>query len=76
MPVVVKHRNTNIVTLERGETIPAHCGPGDIAIVQGDGGWWTHFVGENGEVDSYDAPFESHNKALGTAKAAAEFDAE
>jgi len=36
-------------------------------------GWWTDFVGENGEVDRYDAPFDSYNKALWAAKAAAEF---
>jgi len=73
MPTVITHRRINIVTLEPGETIEEHCRPGDIAIVQDGEGWWTQFVAENGEVDGYDAPFESHNKALWTAKAAAEF---
>lgn len=76
MPTTIKHRNTNIVTLAPGETVAASCRPGDIALVPDGDGWWTKFVGENGEVDSYDAPFDSYNKALWTAKAAAEFDAE
>lgn len=73
MPTIIRHRGTNIFTLERDENIVEHCSAGDIAIVQDDTGWWTQFVGENGEVESYDAPFESYNKALWTAKAAAEF---
>ncbi|GAB3542859.1 hypothetical protein GCM10027343_15540 [Noviherbaspirillum agri] len=73
MPTVITHRRINIVTLEPGETIAAHCSAGDIAIVQDASGWWTQFVGENGQVDGYDEPFESYNKALWTAKAAAEF---
>jgi hypothetical protein len=76
MSTMIKHRNTKIVTLEGGENITDQCSPGDIAIVQDKDGWWTHFVGEGGEIDSYDAPFDSYNKALWTAKAAAEFEAE
>ena len=76
MPTVIKHRNIKIVTLAAGEAIAEHCSTGDIALVQDDAGWWTHFVGENGAIDSYDAPFGSYNKALWTAKAAAEFSAE
>jgi hypothetical protein len=75
MATVITHRRTRIVTLERNEAIEAHCQEGDIAIVQDDQGWWTNFVGENHEVTGYDEPFESYNKALWTAKAAAEFDA-
>ena len=76
MPTVIKHRKTKIVTLAAGETTAEHCGVGDIALVQDDAGWWTHFVGENGAIDSYDVPFDSYNKALWAAKAAAEFSAE
>jgi hypothetical protein len=76
MATIIKHRNTNIVTLDHGEVIADQCSPGDIAIVQAADGWWTHFVGKDGEVDSYDVPFETYNKALWTAKAAAEFDGE
>ncbi|OGB25007.1 MAG: hypothetical protein A3I66_03195 [Burkholderiales bacterium RIFCSPLOWO2_02_FULL_57_36] len=76
MSTVIQHRNINIVTLLQGETVSAQCGPGDIALVQDADGWWTNFVGDNGEVDSYDQPFDSYNKALWTAKAAAEFSAE
>lgn len=75
MSSVIKHRRINIVTLEHGETVAEHCRAGDIALVQDEAGWWTQFVGENGEVEGYDAPFESYNKALWTAKAAAEFSA-
>ncbi|HJV86270.1 MAG TPA: hypothetical protein VJ698_12425 [Noviherbaspirillum sp.] len=76
MPTVISHRRINIVTLEHGESIAEHCRDGDIAIVRGEAGWWTHFVGENGTYESYDAPFDSYNKALWAAKAAAEFSAE
>ncbi|WP_211442889.1 hypothetical protein [Collimonas humicola] len=76
MVAVIKHRRVNIVTLAEGEEILEHCRSGDIALVQDATGWWTHFVGENGAIDSYDAPFPSYNKALWTAKAAAEFAAE
>lgn len=76
MPTAIKHRGINIISLQRDELIHEHCAAGDIAIVQDDAGWWTKFVGENGEIESYDEPFESYNKALWTAKAAAEFDGE
>jgi len=75
MPTVITHRRINIVTLGPGETIAAHCHAGDIALVQDNDGWWTQFVGEDGQVDGYDEPFDSYNKALWTAKAAAEFSA-
>ena len=76
MSTSIQHRTINIVTLQPGESISDQCGPGDIVIVQDDAGWWTNFVDENGEIDGYDAPFDSYNKALSTAKAAAEFSAE
>ncbi|AIY39713.1 hypothetical protein LT85_0553 [Collimonas arenae] len=76
MSTAIKHRRINIVTLTVGEAIPEHCGNGDIALVQDDAGWWVHFVDEDGAIDGYDAPFPSYNKALWTAKAAAEFAAE
>lgn len=69
----ITHRGTNIITLESGETVAEHCRAGDIALVQDQDGWWTQFVGEDGKIESYDTPFESYNKALWTAKAAAEF---
>lgn len=75
MPSIIKHRRTTIVTLEDEETIAQHCQDGDIALVRDGDGWWTHFVGSDGQVDSYDAPFDSYNKALWAAKAAAEFEA-
>jgi hypothetical protein len=73
MATTINHRGVRIVTLEAGEQILDYCGSDDIAIVKDEDGWWTYFVGADGEVDGYDAPFESLNKALGTAKAAAEF---
>lgn len=76
MSTTIQHGTVNIVTLQPGESIGTECRPGDIAIVQDNDGWWTNFVGENGEVDSYDKPFDSYNEALWTAKAAAEFSAE
>lgn len=76
MAKVINHRGIRIVTLEPDETIADYCNEGDILLVEDDDGWWTHFVGSDGETDSYDAPFENYNKALWTAKAAAEFAAE
>ena len=76
MATTIRHRGINIVTLQPGDSLPATCGPGDIVLEQDSDGWWTRFVDEDGHVDSYDAPFENYNKALWTAKAAAEFQAE
>lgn len=76
IPNTITHRGTNIITLERGETVAEHCRAGDIALVQDMEGWWTQFVGADGQIESYDTPFESYNKALWTAKAAAEFSAD
>lgn len=76
MPRIITHRRINIVTLEPGETIAEHCVPEDIALMQDAAGWWVHFVGEDGQSDGYDAPFDSYNKAMWTAKAAAEFSAQ
>ena len=73
MPTVVRHRKVNIVVLDAGETIAAHCKPGDIAISAALDGWWTSFVGKDGAVDSYDRPYGSSNEALWAAKAAADF---
>lgn len=76
MSTIIKHRRVNIVTLQQGENIADHCRDGDIAIVADRDGWWTQFVGANGETEGYDTPFESYDKALWTAKAAAEFSSE
>ncbi|EGF30860.1 hypothetical protein IMCC9480_678 [Oxalobacteraceae bacterium IMCC9480] len=48
----------------------------DIVLQELPDGWWVHFIGEGGAIDSYDTPFASYRQALGTAKAAAEFSAE
>jgi hypothetical protein len=73
MATVVKHRRVNIVVLGADEPIRSHCGPGDIAIVAAADGWWNHFIGSDGALDSYDRPYNSYNEALWAAKAAAEF---
>ena len=76
MSSFIHHRNIRIVTLDDGESIAEHCMPGDIVIVPDGDHWWTHFIDEAGEIDCYDAPFDSYGKALGAAKSAAEFAAE
>lgn len=76
MATTIVHRGVRIVTLEQGENTPDHCRAGDIAISGLDTEWWVYFINEDGSVDGYDEPFGSHNKALWTAKAAAEFDAD
>lgn len=76
MPQLIRHHNIRILCFAPDETVADHCQPGDIALVPDGAQWWVQFVGEAGEIDHYDEPFESYNKALWTAKAAAEFDAE
>jgi hypothetical protein len=73
---IIKHWNTNIATLDADEAIDNRFGAGDIVIQEKSGGWWTYFIGEDGAIDSYDEPFDSYRKALGAAKAAAEFSEE
>jgi hypothetical protein len=76
MATVINHRGIRIVTLDSTDLVSEHCKEGDIALIEDECGWWTHFVGADGQTDSYDMAFESYNKALWTAKAAAEFSAE
>lgn len=76
MATRIRHHGVHIVTLQAGDSITALCGPGDIVLEQDGAGWWTRFVDDDGIVESYDAAFESYDKALWTAKAAAEFQAE
>jgi hypothetical protein len=73
MSTTIRHRKVNIVVLEGDEGLAENCRPGDIAIVRDDQGWWTKFVDIDGNVESYDIAFDSYNKALWAAKAAAEF---
>ncbi|WP_295995391.1 hypothetical protein [Rugamonas sp.] len=73
MPTIVTHRKVRIVMLEGGESIAAHCRRGDIAIVADAAGWWIHFVGADGALDSYDEAFATRDAALWAAKAAAEY---
>lgn len=76
MPTILEHAGVRIVTLLAGDVIADACVPGDIVLEESAEGWWTRFVGDDGEIDSYDAAFPSYQKALWTAKAAAEFQAE
>lgn len=76
IPKAIVHRGITISTLTASEPVETHCAPGHTAIrVQADG-WWLYFVDLDGSVSGYDSPFSSHNEALWTAKAAAEFNAE
>ena len=69
----IVHRGVAIVTLDEGEAILEHCQAHDIAIRKDDSGWWTCFVGDEGEVESYDEAFPTLNQAIWAAKAAAEY---
>ena len=73
MASIIRHRRVNIVLLDEGEAIGSHCGPGDIAIVAAQDGWWNSFIAVDGTVDCYDRPYPTYNEALWAAKAAAEF---
>jgi len=70
------YRGIRIMTLASGETIADCCRADDIAIVQDEYGCWTCFVGEDGTVEKYDAPFPTWEKAMQVARAAAEYSAE
>ncbi len=76
MATIINHHGVNIVTLEAGDSASVTFQPGDIVLEQDDSGWWTRFVNDEGGLESYDVAFESYQKALWTAKAAAEFQAE
>ncbi len=73
MATVVQHRKVNIVVLDAGEQMAAHCRAGDIAIVTAADGWWNFFLAADGSAAGYDRPYGSYNEALWAAKAAAEF---
>jgi hypothetical protein len=75
MPGLLKHRGIRIVTLEPDDTVAGHGRPGDIVIEQRDDGWYLHFIADDGSIDSYEDPYDSYNKALWSAKAAAEYQA-
>jgi len=73
MATSIRHRRTTIVTLEEGDRIGDQSAAGDIVLAQENGGWWVHFIGDDGSVESYDEPYPTYNQALWTAKAAAEY---
>lgn len=75
MASVIKHHGVRIVTLEPGDTVAAQSRPGDIVLEETADGWLTHFIDEDGGIESYEDPFDSYNRALGSAKAAAEYQA-
>ncbi|MDY7575363.1 hypothetical protein [Actimicrobium sp. CCI2.3] len=76
MATLIVHHTIHILTLASGETITEQGKENDIVLQELADGWWVHFIGESGTVDSYDTPFSSYGSALGTAKAAAEFASE
>ncbi len=76
MTTLIVHHTIRILTLESGETFTDQGKENDIVLQELSDGWWVHFIGEGGKVESYDMPFASYGSALGTAKAAAEFSAE
>jgi len=76
MATIIVHHGVNIVTLEADDAAGVVYQPGDIVLEQDNSGWWTRFVNDEGMLESYDVAFESYQKALWTAKAAAEFQAE
>jgi hypothetical protein len=75
MASIIKHRGVRIVTLEPGEGIAAQGRPGDIVLEETADGWLTHFIDEDGKVESYEDTVDSYRQALGSAKAAAEYQA-
>lgn len=76
MATLIVHHTIRILTLAPGEPLTGQGSEDDIVLQELADGWWVHFIGEDGAMDSYEAPFASYASALGTAKAAAEFSAE
>ena len=76
MATSIRHCGVRIVTLGEGDALATLITPGDIVLEQDASGWWTRFVDDAGAVENYDAAFPTYQKALWTAKAAAEFQAE
>lgn len=76
MATQIIHHGIRIFTLEPGEAVLEHCARNDIAIAQDERGWWLWFVGEDGEIEGYDEPFDTLRQATGSARAAAEIMAE
>jgi hypothetical protein len=72
---LIKHRGVRIVTLAPGDLVTQHGRPGDIVIEQKDDGWYLHFIADDGSIGGYEDSFDTHTKALWSAKAAAEFQA-
>ena len=75
MAGVITHHGVRIVTLEPGDTVATQGLPGDIVLEDIGRGWITHFIDDDGKVESYEDSFDTYNKALGSAKAAAEYQA-
>jgi hypothetical protein len=73
MTKTITHRRTRIVTLEAGDDLATACRPGDIAIREEGGGWGLYFVADDGSVEGYDQPYPTHQEAVWSAKAAAEY---
>jgi hypothetical protein len=73
MASIITHHGVRIVTLEPGDTIAAHGRPDDIVLEETTAGWLTHFIDEDGNIESYEDAFDSYRQALGSAKAAAEY---
>ncbi|UGQ48402.1 hypothetical protein [Massilia endophytica] len=75
MATVLLHRGVRIVNLEGDEDFAEHCRVDDIAIRHEGDAWALYFIGEDG-AEGYDQPYPVYDRALWTAKAAAEFAAE
>ena len=72
MPTFIQHNNINIITLYSNDEIAEHCQPGDLVLKQEGDHWMTYEVRANGQVAAAGFPCESYDKALETAKSAAE----
>lgn len=73
MATMITHHGSRIFLLDEEETVMDHAGPNDTVVVRREDGWWVYFVSESGEVEGYDEPYASQSRAVGAAKAAAEF---
>jgi len=64
MTIRIAHAGHEIVVVDEDQTISNQCSPGDTAITRQEGGYVVSFVGEDGEVNSWEDVFDAVEEAI------------
>jgi hypothetical protein len=64
MTIRIAHAGHEIVVVDEDQTIANQCSPGDTAITKREGGYVVSFVGEDGEVNSWEDVFDAVEEAI------------